>query len=76
MRAQAASTERASACCDVGLSGVSRVEAVSTTAFANSKENSTLGSDTMFSTLPSEQKSPARGRWDATSCGCVDKSGG
>ena len=63
MQVQAASTERASACLDAGLSHVRRAQAVSITAVANA-EKSTLGADAMHATLP-----PGRGRWDATPCG-------
>ena len=73
MRAQAASTERASACSNACSSDVRRAEAVLTTAVANSKENSTLGSDAMHSTLPLKKASiPGRGRWDITLCGRVE----
>ena len=71
MRAQAASTERASTCHDAGLADVKRAQAVSTTtAVANAEENSTLGADAMHATMPLKKASfPGRGRWDATPCG-------
>ena len=76
MQAQAASTSRASACRDAGLSGVRRAEAVHTTTVANTEENSTLGADAMHATLPLKKaSSPGRGRQDATPCVCVEYEG-
>ena len=69
MRVQAASTERTSACRDVGLSDERRAQAVSTTAVANA-EKSALGADAMHTTMPLKKASfPGRGRWDASPCG-------
>ena len=63
MRAQAASTKRASACRDAGPSDVRRAEAVSTTTVADTEENSTLGADAMHATPPLKKaSSPGRGR--------------
>ena len=73
MRVQAASTERAYACRDAGLSDVRRAQAASTTAVANAEEKSTLGADAMHATLPLKKTSfPGRGRWDATPCRRVE----
>ena len=73
MRAQAASTNRASACRDAGLSDVKRAEAVSTTTVGNTEENSTLGADAMRATLPLKKaSSPGRGRQDVSPCVCVE----
>ena len=69
MRAQAASTERTSACRDAGLCDARRVQAVFTTAVVNAEEKSTLGADAMRVTMPLKKASfPGRGRWDATPC--------
>ena len=75
-RAQAASTERTSACRDAGLSDERRAQAVSITAVANAKDKSTLGANTMHPTMPLTRASlPGRDRWDATSCGRDDGDG-
>ena len=58
MRAQAASTERASAYRNACPSDVRRAEAVFTTAVANSEENSTLASDAMHWTPPLKRRRP------------------
>ena len=76
MRAQAASTERASSCRDTGLSDVRRAEAVSTTSVANAEVNSTNRRRHMHATLPLKNtSSPGRGRRDATPCGRVEGEG-
>ena len=76
MRVQAAFTERASACRNAGLSGMRKAEAVSTTAVANAKENSTLDADAMHATLSLKKaSSPGRGRSEATPCGRVEGKG-
>ena len=56
-----------------------RAIAVSTTAFANFEENSTLGQDAMHSTRPLKKASCQGrgrcGRWDATPRGRVEDEG-
>ena len=76
MRAQAVSTERASACLDAGFPDVTRTEAVSTATVANAEEKSTLDADAMHAMVPSKKASlPGCGRWDATPCGRVEGEG-